>query len=73
MFQVGDLGCSAVFSSIVVLPSAYSNALTVGSHCSVSHTKNYCAGNLCCESKVLFEVFSSFFVSAYFLHGNSVR
>ena len=34
--------------------------LTVVQHCSVSRTKNYCAGNLCCNSKVLFEVFSSF-------------
>ena len=27
MFQIGDLGFSAVFSSIVVLPSAHSNAI----------------------------------------------
>ena len=35
-------------------------------HWFVSRAKNYCTGDVCCESKVLFEVFLLFFFQCFF-------
>ena len=41
-------------------------ALQYAQHWFVSRAKNYCTGDVCCESKVLFEVFLLFFFQCFF-------